>query len=208
MAMNVKPVPTLDDEVNEIRLATAEIVNKHILPVEDKLWGCAFRQRKRAERSRQGGEGTAQPDSGHREEGEAVGAAPAARIRRHGSHVHAARVHERSAVLQPRRRVAVRRRRAELRQPEHPRQIRHAAAAREMAEAADRRADAVRLLDDRTAQPRFRSALADDQGRARRRRVGHQRPQVVHVERLRGRLLHRHVPHVRSERHDRRATTR
>jgi acyl-CoA dehydrogenase len=38
MAMNVKPVPTLDDEVNEIRLATAEIVNKHILPVEDKLW--------------------------------------------------------------------------------------------------------------------------------------------------------------------------
>jgi acyl-CoA dehydrogenase len=38
MAMNVKPVPTLDDEVNEIRLATAEIVNKQILPVEDKLW--------------------------------------------------------------------------------------------------------------------------------------------------------------------------
>ena len=39
MAMNVKPVPTLDDEVNEIRLATAEIVNKHILPNEEKLWG-------------------------------------------------------------------------------------------------------------------------------------------------------------------------
>ena len=38
MAMNVKPVPALDDEVNEIRLATAEIVNKEILPNEGKLW--------------------------------------------------------------------------------------------------------------------------------------------------------------------------
>ncbi|MCP5179256.1 MAG: acyl-CoA dehydrogenase family protein [Pseudomonadales bacterium] len=37
--MNVKPVPTLDDEVNEIRLATAEIVNREILPNEGKLWG-------------------------------------------------------------------------------------------------------------------------------------------------------------------------
>ena len=39
MTMNVKPVPHLDDEVNEIRLATAEIVNQDILPVEDKLYG-------------------------------------------------------------------------------------------------------------------------------------------------------------------------
>ncbi len=39
MAMNVKPVPAIDDEINEIRLATAEIVNTQILPVEDKLWG-------------------------------------------------------------------------------------------------------------------------------------------------------------------------
>ena len=38
MAMNVKPVPTLNDEVNEIRLATAEIINKDILPNEHKLW--------------------------------------------------------------------------------------------------------------------------------------------------------------------------
>ena len=37
MAMNVKPVPALDDEVNEIRLATAEIINKEILPNEAKL---------------------------------------------------------------------------------------------------------------------------------------------------------------------------
>ena len=39
MSMNVKPVPALDDEVNEIRLGTAEIVNQNILPFEDKLWG-------------------------------------------------------------------------------------------------------------------------------------------------------------------------
>ena len=39
MSMNVKPVPHLDDEVNELRLATAEIVNQDILPVEDRLYG-------------------------------------------------------------------------------------------------------------------------------------------------------------------------
>ncbi len=38
MAMNVTPVPTLDNEINEIRLNTAEIINKEILPVEGKLW--------------------------------------------------------------------------------------------------------------------------------------------------------------------------
>ncbi len=38
MAMNVKPVPALDDQINEIRLATAEIINREILPNEGKLW--------------------------------------------------------------------------------------------------------------------------------------------------------------------------
>lgn len=42
MAMNVQPIPTLDGRINEIRLATAEIVNAHILPNESKLW--AFRR--------------------------------------------------------------------------------------------------------------------------------------------------------------------
>ncbi|HET9092785.1 MAG TPA: acyl-CoA dehydrogenase family protein, partial [Acidimicrobiales bacterium] len=36
--MNVKPVPTLDDRINDIRLRTAEIVNEHILPNEARLW--------------------------------------------------------------------------------------------------------------------------------------------------------------------------
>ena len=32
MAMNVKVVSTLDNEVNDIRMATAEIINEKILP--------------------------------------------------------------------------------------------------------------------------------------------------------------------------------
>jgi acyl-CoA dehydrogenase len=39
MAMNVKPIPTLDERINDIRLRTAEIVNEWILPNETKLWG-------------------------------------------------------------------------------------------------------------------------------------------------------------------------
>jgi acyl-CoA dehydrogenase len=38
MAMNVKPIPVLDERINDIRMRTAEIVNKWILPNEDKLW--------------------------------------------------------------------------------------------------------------------------------------------------------------------------
>jgi acyl-CoA dehydrogenase len=36
--MNVQPVPTLDDRINEIRMNTARIVNDWILPNESKLW--------------------------------------------------------------------------------------------------------------------------------------------------------------------------
>ena len=39
MSMNVKPIPTLDERINDLRLRTAEIVNKWILPNEAKLWG-------------------------------------------------------------------------------------------------------------------------------------------------------------------------
>ena len=38
MPINVKPVPTLDDRINDIRLRTATIVNEEILPNEDRLW--------------------------------------------------------------------------------------------------------------------------------------------------------------------------
>src|SRR5579863_6006758 len=38
MQMNVKPIPTLDPRINEIRALTAKIVNQDILPNERKLW--------------------------------------------------------------------------------------------------------------------------------------------------------------------------
>ncbi len=37
MSMNVSPIPMVSDRINQIRLATAEIINKDILPNEDKL---------------------------------------------------------------------------------------------------------------------------------------------------------------------------
>ncbi len=38
MAMQVKPIPTLDERINDIRMRTAAIVNDEILPNEDVLW--------------------------------------------------------------------------------------------------------------------------------------------------------------------------
>ncbi len=38
MAMNVQPIPTMSERINEIRALTAEIVNKEILPNENLLW--------------------------------------------------------------------------------------------------------------------------------------------------------------------------
>jgi acyl-CoA dehydrogenase len=38
MHMNVKPIPTLDPRINEIRSLTAQIVNREILPNERNLW--------------------------------------------------------------------------------------------------------------------------------------------------------------------------
>jgi acyl-CoA dehydrogenase len=38
MAMNVQSIPSVSDRINEIRLLTAEIINKEILPVENQLW--------------------------------------------------------------------------------------------------------------------------------------------------------------------------
>jgi acyl-CoA dehydrogenase len=38
VAMNVKPIPTLDERINDIRMRTAEIINDWILPNEDTLW--------------------------------------------------------------------------------------------------------------------------------------------------------------------------
>ncbi len=38
MAMNVQAIPNVSDKINQIRLLTAEIINKEILPHENELW--------------------------------------------------------------------------------------------------------------------------------------------------------------------------
>ena len=38
MQMNVKPIPTISESINEIRSKTAAIVNEDILPNEKILW--------------------------------------------------------------------------------------------------------------------------------------------------------------------------
>ena len=38
MLMNVQPIPTVSDRINEIRSLTAQIVNKEILPNENLIW--------------------------------------------------------------------------------------------------------------------------------------------------------------------------
>ena len=38
MAMNVQSIPSVSDRINQIRMRTAEIVNKEILPHENELW--------------------------------------------------------------------------------------------------------------------------------------------------------------------------
>jgi acyl-CoA dehydrogenase len=43
--MNVQPIPTLDERINEIRSLTADIVNKEILPHENELWAWRYDKR-------------------------------------------------------------------------------------------------------------------------------------------------------------------
>ena len=38
MRMNVRPIPTVSDRINEIRALTAKIVDHEILPHETELW--------------------------------------------------------------------------------------------------------------------------------------------------------------------------
>lgn len=38
MPINVSPIPTLDDRINDIRVRTAAVINEHVLPAEDQLF--------------------------------------------------------------------------------------------------------------------------------------------------------------------------
>jgi len=59
MSMNVQPIPNVPDRINQIRLSTAEIINKEILPHENDLWvarrgGAADSAKRRAHELREG----------------------------------------------------------------------------------------------------------------------------------------------------------
>jgi acyl-CoA dehydrogenase len=59
MAMNVQAIPNVSDRINQIRMLTAEIINKEILPHENDLWaarstGASHEDRKRAHELREG----------------------------------------------------------------------------------------------------------------------------------------------------------
>ena len=166
MPMNVKPVPTLDDEVNEVRLATAEIVNNDILPNEGKLWA----------RRHDGG----RPSREQQEESHELRIGVQNKVKKANlwaphlppefggmglSFMQHAYMNE-VLAYSPGAALAVRRRCPELRQPEDPRQVRHAGTAREVADSADRRPHAVGFLHDGTAQRRLRPALHPDPRRA------------------------------------------
>jgi acyl-CoA dehydrogenase len=45
MPMNVQPIPTVSDRINEIRALTAQIVNKEILPNENLIWATRLNTR-------------------------------------------------------------------------------------------------------------------------------------------------------------------
>ena len=99
MPMNVQPIPTLSDRVNEIRLLTAAIVNQEILPNENQLWARAPRRPRRGRGARKGA-GAARA---HQGEGEAGGPLGARTCREEyggcGPRLPRARVHERGARL-------------------------------------------------------------------------------------------------------------
>ncbi|MEI7745956.1 MAG: acyl-CoA dehydrogenase family protein [Actinomycetota bacterium] len=38
MKINVSPIPSLDDRINDIRMRTAAVINDHVLPAEDQLF--------------------------------------------------------------------------------------------------------------------------------------------------------------------------
>ena len=194
MPMNVKPIPTLDPRINEIRELTAQIVNHDILPNERKLWAGVARRRDGRRRERvarelresikekvkqaglwaphlppeYGGAGLGFLEHAYMNEVLAYSMGAAALF----------------GVVAP-----------NSGQPDDPAQVRHRGAEEEVARAAHRGQDGVGLLDDRAGPAGLGPALDQDHRAPRRRRVGDQRPQVVHLERDARRLLHRHVPH-------------
>ena len=150
MVMNVQPIPTLDDRVNQIRLETARIVNEEILPNETALWGWRLQE---------------PPDPSKKKHAKDLREKIQEKVKQAGlwaphlpeeyggcglGFLEHAYMNEVLAYSRGRG-GAVWCGCAELGQSEDSGQVRHAGATDEaVAEAADRRHDAVWLFDDRT----------------------------------------------------------
>ena len=208
MKMNVQPVPTLNERINEIRSLTAQIVNKEILPNESILWAWRTRRPLPGQR-RATGAPPARGDQGEGQAGGPLGAAPARGVRRHGPRLPGARLHERGAGLAVGARRALRRRRPQLRQPDR--------SSSSTAPRSRRRSGSIPLIDGEMESgfsmtepdaPGSDPHVDQDPAPSRRRRVGDQRPQVVHLQRPARGLRHRHVPHRGRRRRRRTATAK
>jgi acyl-CoA dehydrogenase len=107
MPITVTPIAGLSDHINDIRIRTGRIVNEKILPNE-LLW--AGRRGQASDEERAERQGAAGGGAGEGQGRGAVGAPPAARVRRHGHRLHGARLHERDPGLRRRGGLALRRR--------------------------------------------------------------------------------------------------
>ena len=141
--MNVNPIPTLDERINDIRMRTAAIVNEEILPNEAQALDRG-RSGDASDRERARGAAAAGGDQGGvRKAGlwaphlpkEYGGMGLDFLAHAYMNEVLAYGIGAGSAV---------RRRRAQLGQPDDPRQVRHRGAEAEVAAAADRGQDGVR----------------------------------------------------------------
>ncbi len=92
MPMNVRPIPTIDERMNDIRMRTAGIVNDYILPNEAKLWNLRrngeVSQHERREALQLREEIATGVGSG------ALGTSPPEGIRRDGTRLPRPRLHE------------------------------------------------------------------------------------------------------------------
>ena len=184
MPMNVKPIPTVDERINDIRMRTAAIVNEDILPNEAQALAAAAaarRRRRRAQGARRAARATIK--EGVKKDGLWAPHLP----QEYGgmgldflAHAYMNEVLAYGIGAG----VAVRRRRA--RTPATRRSSSSTAPTSRSRSGCCRSSTGTMESGFSMTEPRqrrLRPALAQHHRRARRRRVGDQRPQVVHVER-------------------------
>ncbi len=192
MAMNCKPVPTLDERINDIRMRTAEIVNNDILPNEGRLWaerreGEAFHERTailelRAEIKEKVKRAGLWAPHLPKEYG-GMGLDFLAHAYMNEVLAYAIGAASLFGVVAPNsgnQSILVKYGTEEQKQ-------------NWLLPLIDGDMESGFSMTE-PAQRRERPAVHHHRGGRRRRRVRDQRPQVVHVERHRRRLLHRHVP--------------